>query len=225
MAFDPNSQGWYTGAQDPTQQRTPEMQNFWGQIEKQAGQGTQVDTNDPTFRQQADTYGAGVERSRRNAIADNAEQASAGMLGGSGAQAVANRGINESAQQQQGSFEANLAGRELQNKRAEIQQALQLAASTGNAEAQRTLTQQLGLIDSQLRQSGLDVQRYGIDTSAATQRYGIDANSAIASGQLGLGYANLGENSRQANNNLGYNYTALQQGANDSALRYILGGA
>jgi hypothetical protein len=191
----------------------------------QAGQGTQINTNDPTFRQQADTYGAGVERSRRNAIADNAEQMSASMLGGSGAQAVANRGINEQAQQAQGGFEANLAGRELANKRAEIQQALQLAASMGNNEAQRQLTQQLGLIDSQLRQSGLDVQRYGIDTSAATQRYGIDANSAIAGGQLGLGYASLGENARQANNNLGYNYTALQSGLDDSALRYAMGGA
>lgn len=162
--------------------------SIWDKIWQRANQGTFIDQNDPNFRQQADTFAAAGERSRRNAIADNAEAMSAQMLGGSGAQAVANRSINEGAQQAQSTFEAELVAKELQQRRDEIQQALNIAANMGNAEEQRALTRELGLIDAQLRAAGIQ------------------------------------SNERIANNNLGYNYTALEAGQNSDALRALLAG-
>lgn len=47
-----------------------------------------------------------------------------------------------------------------------------------------------------------ETQRYGIDTSAATSRYGIDVGAQTAAGQLGLGYANLGQQGYQYDQNL-----------------------
>lgn len=171
------------------------LNDAWSQLSAQAKQGTKIDQTDPNFRQQADSYAAGVERSRRNAVADNAEAMDSQMIGGSGAQAVANRGINEAAQQQQGGFEAQLVARELTNRRSEIQNALGLMMQNGNQEQQRELTRQLGLIDAQLRAAGLDVQESG-----------------IASGE------------RQNNSNLGFNYTQLETNANRDAMLAALGG-
>jgi len=160
---------------------------IWDRLMQQMNQGTHIDQNDPNFRQQADTFAASTERARRNQIPDNAEEMSARMLGGSGAQAVANRMVNEDAQHQQATFEAQLVGSELKNRRDEIQSALNIAANMGKAEEQRALTKELGLIDAQLRQMGIE------------------------------------SNERIANNNLGFNYTALEANQNNAALLAALG--
>jgi hypothetical protein len=162
-----------SGTLGPLVGHTDKYNMLWDKLLQQGGQSTQVDQSDPNFRQQADTYAAGTERSRRNAVADNAESMSANMLGGSGAQAVANRSINEGAQQAQGTFEAQLVGKELQNKRAEIQAAISMAANLGNAEQQRALTQQLGILDAQIRAMG------------------IQSNERIANNSLGFNYTQL----------------------------------
>lgn len=127
------------------------LDSIWNQINAQAKQGTNIDTNDPTFRKQADTYAAAMERSRRNAVADNAERDNAKLLGDSGAHTAEDRLVNERAGQATAGFEADLAARELQNRRSEIQNALQMAMSAGNAEQQRALTRELGMLDMQLR--------------------------------------------------------------------------
>ena len=157
-------------------QNTDKLNSVWSQLAKQAGQGTKIDTNDPAFRQTADRYAAQVERSRRNSIADNAEKMSAQRLGGSGAQAVASRMATEKAGQDQGMFEANLAQRELANRRAEIQSALTQMAGMGDKEQQRKLTQELAYLDAQMRASGLQ------------------SNERIAGNQLGFNYSNLEAN-------------------------------
>jgi hypothetical protein len=143
---------------------------------KQAQMGEQIDTNDPVFRQTADRYAAQVERSRRNSVADNAEKMSAQMLGGSGAQAVENRAINEQAGQAAGNFEAQLAQKELQSRRDRIQKALELMANMGNQEQQRALTQEMGRIDAQLRAAGLA------------------SNERLANNNLGFNYSQLEAN-------------------------------
>jgi hypothetical protein len=157
-------------------QNTDKLNSVWDQLLAQSKMGEKIDTNDPVFRQQADRYAAQVERSRRNAVADNAEKMSSQMLGGSGAEAVANRGINEQAGQAAGQFEAQLAAKELQSRRDRIQQALALMANMGNQEQQRALTQELGHIDAQLRAAGLA------------------SNERIANNNLGFNYSNLEAN-------------------------------
>src|SRR5690606_6407348 len=92
----------------------------------QATQGTQIDTTDPNFRQQVAPFAAAVERQKRDFISDQAE-----ALGptATGALRGQERMAAERAGQAIGGFEAELVGRELQQRRAERQHAL---ADLGN---------------------------------------------------------------------------------------------
>lgn len=151
-------------AQTANQGTQDVVRNSWLQ---QATQPTAVDTNDPNFRQQADTFAAAQERSRRNAVADQAESFSTAGMGGSGAQSTADRMAMERAGQATGAFESQLIAKELQNKRNEIQQALSSLGSMISSDQKNMLTKQLA------------------DLDAALKREGISSNS-------GLGYAELG---------------------------------
>ena len=53
----------------------------------------------------------------------------------------------------------------------------------------------------------LDMQKYGIDTSATTQRYGIDTNKQIAENQLELQNRKFDEQTRQYNQEYGMRKT------------------
>lgn len=79
-----------------------------------------------------------------------------------------------------------------------------------------------GLYGTQL---GDATQRYGIDTQADTSRYGIDAQSATAAGQLGLGYANLGQQGYQFDQNYGQNAYQFGQNLNMQKLNYLTGSS
>ena len=58
-----------------------------------------------------------------------------------------------------------------------------------------------------------------------TQQYGAtQLQGQLGRGQLGLGLLNALLGDKQANNLLGYNYTALQNQMNNQALQTILAG-
>lgn len=118
-------------------------------------QGTEIDRNDPNIRQQSDAFAAGVERQKRDAISDMAERS--GPLA-SGALRGQERMTRERAGQAIGSFEAELVGKELQNRRDEIRQALEQFGGMLDADQQRQLQRELANLDAQLKQQGLDVQ-------------------------------------------------------------------
>lgn len=124
----------------------------------QATQGTNVTRDDPAVRMQSDAFRANVDRAARNHIADVAERQ--GPLA-SGAVAGEARLARERAGQAAGSFEAQLVGRELQNRRAEIQAALAGLTGQITEDQKQQLARDLAEIDAQ-------VQRLGINTSAST---------------------------------------------------------
>ena len=61
----------------------------------------------------------------------------------------------------------------------------------------------------------LDMQKYGIDTSASTQRYGIDTNKKIAEDQLALQNKKFDEQIRQYNQEYGMRKTLFDQQQTD----------
>lgn len=125
---------------------------------QQATQPTTVDRNDPNIKQQVDPYAAAVERARRQYETESAERLSAKGLGSSGQMQGERALAAERAGQQIGSFEAQLVGRELQNKRAEKQAALDQLLKAGQVDQASALQRELASIDAQLKQAGLNVQ-------------------------------------------------------------------
>lgn len=123
----------------------------------QATQGTQVDTTDPNFRQQVAPFAAAVERQKRDFISDQAE-----ALGptATGALRGQERMAAERAGQAIGGFEAELVGRELQQRRAEIQNAL---ANLGNMVSD----DQRRALELQLAEMNDAIARLGIQTSVS----------------------------------------------------------
>jgi len=101
-----------------------------------------------------------------------------------------------------GGFDAELSG--IENESANRQ---------GGFEAELYRNERQGQIDRLMAGLGM-TQQYG-----ATQLQG-----QLGRGQLSLGYLNSMLNDKQAGNALGFNYTALQQKANNDAIMAILNG-
>lgn len=119
-----------------------------------ATQNLTVDQNAPEFRQVADTFAAGAERSRRDSVADLAE-ATAGS-GQVGLQNAETRLINERAAQARGGFEADLVRQELQTKRAEVADALQRLGGMVSDDQMRMLQERLAELDARLKTDSLN---------------------------------------------------------------------
>lgn len=172
---------------------------------QRATQGTTIDQNDPNFRQQADTYAAAQERARRDQVADQAEAFSAAGLGGSGAQSTQARLTNERAAQATGQFEAELVGRELQNRRDEIREALSSLSGFITNDQRNALQRELAELDAQLRRAGI----------ASSERLGM-AGLAIDRDRLRM-------QDRHFNADLGFRMGDAEAGYNERALRLLLG--
>lgn len=169
---------------------------------QQATQGTSVDKNDPAFRQQTDAFGAQTERAKSQYLSETAERLSAKGLGDSSAMATERRMASERAGEARGSFEAQLVGRELQNKRSEIQTALAQLRGILSDDQTRALQQQLADLDAQLRREGLATQ-----STLGTQDTAVRL-------QLGL------LNNQDAINNTALRYAMGEYGANRDAALY-----
>jgi len=167
---------------------------------QQATQGTKVDTNDPNFRQQADTFAAGVDRQKRNYLADQAEQAGPYATGAMRGQA---RMASERAGQAIGGFEADLIGRELTNRRTEIQNALSGLRGLVSDDQARQLQRELAELQAQM-------QRLGIESSANTSAAGQALQERLAALQNEYNYAQLSQQQRQFGDTLGFNVGVVE---------------
>jgi DNA-binding transcriptional MerR regulator len=125
---------------------------------QQATQGTTVDRNDPNLKQQLDPYVAAQEREKRNYVSEQAERLSAKGLGDSGQMQQEQRLASENAANASGAFESQLVSRELQNKRAEIQNALSSLSGVLSADQQREMQTQLADLDATLKREGYSTQ-------------------------------------------------------------------
>ena len=137
---------------------------------QQATQPKTIDANDPNVRQQTDVFAAGQDRSRRQYESEQAERLSAQGLGNSGAMANERRLGAERAGQATGAFETELIGRELENRRQEIQTALTSLSGMISDDQKRAMMDELARIADQ-------TQRLGITTGAA----GDAAKTAVTS--------------------------------------------
>jgi hypothetical protein len=152
-------------------------------------------TSDPIVGKQVDAFRAEQDRAARqmfNQVAEGTNPYSTGELRGQ------QRMMAERAGQATAGFEADLVGRELQARRAEVSDALNSMRGMLSEEQQRGLQRELATLDAALRKYGTDVgaqtatrgqdiQRYGIDVNAAQdaagremQRYGIDTSTRTA---------------------------------------------
>ena len=121
-----------------------------------------------------------------------AERMAAQGLGDSGAFDAGVMGLEQDRSERDSIATADILGGELQAKRQEIQYLLQLAASTGDAEAARTLQAQLATIDAQLQQENM---------AGVNRRFDSD----------------LGFRKSSFMDDLSYRLLALQMGANQNA--------
>ncbi len=121
-----------------------------------------VDANDRQIAAQMNAAQRLSDRQVAQQRAAAAERAAAnGLLNGgqsSGGFDTEVQGINEDAAQGLQGLQASLFGRVAQQKQAQLQQALQLAVQSGDAEAARAIQVQLAQMDAQLRSQQLAQQ-------------------------------------------------------------------
>jgi hypothetical protein len=179
---------------------------------QQATQGTHVDpSTDPNVRAQADSYAANMTRAARNASADAAES-----LGPSATGAVrgAQRMATERAGQAAGSFEAQLVGKEIDNRRSEIQNALAKLQGMGETDQKLALERELAQLQA-------DTQRLGITTGAATAASELGLKDKLGMGQLNVDQMRTLLQDQQFNKQLGFNIGDREAYWNNSALQQL----
>lgn len=182
---------------------------------QRATQGTTIDRNDPNFKQQTDAFNAGVERQKRDYLTDAAERYSAKGMGDSGAMENERRMAAERAGQAQGSFEAQLVGRELENRRKEITDALGNLRGMISGDQQLALQKELAQIDAQLKQAGL------------TQSGDLGARELALKDKLGTGGLNIDlmrllQQGQQFGDTLGFNVADRTAYWNNQALQNLM---
>jgi hypothetical protein len=118
-----------------------------------AQQSLNIDPNDPIIKGQTAAYNANEERARRDYISDAAESGGP-LVNLQGEKRIAAERLG----QKTGAFQAELIGRELTARRAEIQAALQQMGDMLTEEQRLSLQRELGLLDNQIRGRELDIR-------------------------------------------------------------------
>lgn len=152
--------GMYTSQNAQSAQNEGRNTQLYNTLMSRANQSLNINRSDPIIRAQADAYSANENRTMRDYISDTAER-SGPYANMRGEQRMAAEGVG----QRTGAFEAQLMGRELTARRAEVAEALQGMQGMLSADQIRQLQQQLGLIDQAIRQQGLGMQGQGLDSS------------------------------------------------------------
>lgn len=177
-----------------------------------ATQPITVDKNDPAFRQQADSYAAAIERQKRNYLQDQAEQMAPGSTGAMRGQ---ERMASERAGQQIGTFEAQLVGNELRQKRQEVDDALKGLYGMVTADQQMALQQRAMELDAELKKLGI-----GSTEKVAGQE--LSLKDKLGTGALNLDLMRLLENQRQFGDTMGFNLADREAYYNNQALQNLI---
>lgn len=133
------------------QARDPRSDDLFNLLMGRAHQGLNVSPDDPIIKAQTDAYSANNQRAQKSYLSQAAE------AGGPNSNTEAiGRSMAEKGAQATGGLQAQLMGNELSSRREEIQQALTGMGSMLTSQQQLSLQRELGLIDAQLRQQGLN---------------------------------------------------------------------
>jgi hypothetical protein len=161
-----------------------------------------VSLDDPNLARQSEQYRAsrqrGTER-QRSALAERAAQT--GTLGAGGFDTAVGNLYGEESRDIAGR-DTDIIAKEMDARRQQLTQALQLAQATGNAEAARLLQTQLGLLDASIQQTAIEQQgRLGTGdlitrllSTLLTNAYNYSALGTNAALSLNTGDNNLIQN-------------------------------
>jgi len=158
---------------DPGSQYLPSPQDsqLFRTLMERANQSLSVNPNDPVIKGQTEAFRDTQTRGVRDYLAQMAEQG-----GAYGNPSSETRGAYEKAGQNTASFQSQLLQNELNARRQEIQNALSEQGSLLSQQDQLGLQKELGLIDAQIRNKGVNNQFW------------------LGQGNLGLGYTNSDRN-------------------------------
>jgi hypothetical protein len=145
------------------QQTSPIQQAFQGSLLNLINRSQQAPSlSDPTLKPQVDVFRSAQQRNAERMQQTAAERLAAQGLnsGGQGgamdaavSQIGAQRGLNEAT------FEAGLLGQEMDARRGDLMNALELARVSGDTHTAQALQRELSLLDLGLRGQGLDLQK------------------------------------------------------------------
>jgi hypothetical protein len=160
------TQQWNAQSSAPAPQQNPQMSALYQLLMQRATQGP-VTAKDPTVRAQVDPAAAQIDRTNRYAIDDIAEQAGplANLTG-------ERRLAAERGGQAKGQLEAQVIGRQQDQRAQDIQQALSLYGNLMSEQQRNELTRELAYLQDnraaagqQLQSRGLDLQSQGLSNS------------------------------------------------------------
>lgn len=135
-------------------QQDPRFDTLVNQLVGRATQSLNIDPlTDPVIRPQVDNYGAAQTRAANKAIDSQAES---GSPYATGAQQAARTQANEQAGFNTANLQSTLMTNELTARRNDIQQAMSTEGQLLTADQQLKLQQELGLIDANLKQQGIN---------------------------------------------------------------------
>lgn len=206
------------GGTSPVPGEPPKTINdaFRSALMTQLNTSPDVSLNDPALKSQSDAFSLSQQRSQERSQNTLAEQAALDGTNTSGGFTSDKLGLEQGRAQAEGGFNADLVGRELQNRRSQIMQALQMGAGYLSDQEHQALQKQLAEMDAAIRREGISSQ-----SSIAAGDLGFRNRALDVQSNLGLLQALLGN--EQAGNAVGFNYAALQEQANRAATMAALG--
>jgi hypothetical protein len=172
--------------------------------------------DDPTIKAQTDAFSLSQQRGNEREQNQLAESAAFDNTRTAGGFLSDKLGLEQQRAEAEGAFGADLRGRELQSRRDQVAQALQLGAGYLSDQEHQALQKQLADLDAAVRREG--IQQQGSIASGD-----LALRSRLGEGQLNLGLLSELNNQQRSSDQLGYNYTALQTQANRDAILTALG--
>ena len=130
---------------------------------------------DADIAPQATAFRGAAERGALKSRAEMMERASAEGISDTEPTRAAARGIGERADQAIGANDAALIGQKLESRRAQLQQAMQVANARGMQREANDLQRQIANLDAELKTRGIDVTREGYEVQR--QLATLDANT------------------------------------------------
>jgi hypothetical protein len=166
------------------------------------------------FRMQADSFAAASERARRDQSADLAEGLAG--TGQTGLQTAEGRLINERSAQSRGAFEASLVREDLQNQRADVENALKSLSGIISDDQKNKLAEKLAQLDAELKTAALNAST-GLGTAELSLKDKL--------GMAGINVDMLGMllNDSQFGKTMGFNMADREQFWNNASLSQLLG--
>lgn len=179
---------------------------------ERATQPATVDRNDPNVRAQSDAYTANLERQRRQYLNEAAEKA--GPYG-TGTMQGQERMTAERVGQQAGTFEAQLVGQELANRRQEIKEALSGLYGMVTGDQAMALQRELAKLDAQMKELGI---RSGENIAGQE----LSLKDKLGMGGLNIDLMRLLQADRQFGDTMGFNVADREAYYNNLALDQMM---